>query len=65
MKPIERVVILKKNINEFLEESNLIKKNSLDLVLSDMAPKADIDLQIKINRFSRKSNFICPKLFVI
>ena len=79
MKPIERVVILKKNINEFLEESNLIKKNSLDLVLSDMAPKAtghrftdqarSTDLVEKAilfaqNYLSYKGNFVCKLLGV-
>ncbi len=79
MKPIERVVILKKNINEFLEESNLIKKNSLDLVLSDMAPKAtghrftdqarSTDLVEKAiffaqNYLSFKGNFVCKLLGV-
>lgn len=40
IEPIEKVIIFKKNIDEFLTESNFIEKNSLDLVLSDMAPKA-------------------------
>ena len=40
LKPIENVIILKKDINDFLIENNTIKANSLDLILSDMAPKA-------------------------
>jgi 23S rRNA (uridine2552-2'-O)-methyltransferase len=38
--PIEKVIIIKKDIKDFLKESYIIDKNSLDLVLSDMAPKA-------------------------
>ena len=52
---------------------NLLLRNTLiekylDLVLSDMAPKATghrFTDRVKINRFSRKSNFICKKIFVI
>ncbi len=40
LKPIENVIILKKDINDLLIENNTIKANSLDLILSDMAPKA-------------------------
>ena len=40
IKPIENVIIFKKDINDFLIESYTIKANSLDLVLSDLAPKA-------------------------
>ena len=38
--PIEKVIIIKKDIKVFLKESYMIDKGSLDLVLSDMAPKA-------------------------
>ena len=40
IKPIENVIIFKKDISDFLIENYTIKANSLDLVLSDMAPKA-------------------------
>ena len=79
IEPIERVIILKKNINDLLEESNFFKKNSLDLVLSDMAPKStghrftdqtrSIDLVEKAiffaqNYLSFKGNFVCKILGV-
>lgn len=40
IEPIEKVTIIKKDIKDFLKESYLIDKNSLDLVISDMAPNA-------------------------
>ena len=76
IKPIERVIIIKKDINEILKESNF-DKNSLDLVLSDMAPNStghrftdqtrSIDLAEKAFLFAKRylsvnGNFICKLL---
>ena len=77
IKPIENVIIFKKDINEFLTENNSIKAKSLDLVLSDMAPKATghrftdqvraTDLVEKAivfaqNYLSLNGNFVCKLL---
>ena len=41
MKPIEKIIFLKKNIKKILEEENLfLPINNIGLVLSDMAPSA-------------------------
>ena len=77
IKPIENVIIFKKDINDFLIENYTIKANSLDLVLSDMAPKATghrftdqfraTDLVEKAivfaqNYLSLNGNFVCKLL---
>ena len=77
IKPIENVIIFKKDINDFLIENYTIKANSLDLVLSDMAPKAtghrftdqvratDLVEQAIVfaqNYLSLNGNFVCKLL---
>ena len=40
MNPIKNVIVIKRDINDLLKENELLKEKSLNLVLSDMAPKA-------------------------
>ncbi|MBF97224.1 MAG: Ribosomal RNA large subunit methyltransferase E [Alphaproteobacteria bacterium MarineAlpha9_Bin4] len=75
--PIEGVKFIKKDISYILEGNNYFKKNSLDLVLSDMAPNstghrftdqakasnlAEKALIFAINYLSFNGKFVCKLL---
>ena len=78
IEPIEGVTIIKNDINVILEESNkFFAKNTMDLVLSDMAPQSSghrFTDQAKANSLSEKAlafaikylevngNFVCKLL---
>ena len=64
IEPIENVIVFKKDINNFITESSLIKENSLDLVLSDMSPKATghrFTDQIRASDLAEKAVYFAQK----
>ncbi len=79
MDPIQGVIIIKDDITSILESSNYFKRNSLSLVLSDMAPKSTghrFTDQAKASSLSEKAlvfamdylsvegNFVCKLLAI-